>query len=146
MSKSFVEYLSTIGIVTPTAVTRTEEALNALQALATEEIEDIFVSEVVTQEGPRAYQGVFAFSKNYVREARAFLNSPDYEMDIMRLKDLAYVQVRLTAFDFTNASGQSRLLCIARHQSMSLTLNLQASGVNCESLWKIMSKYVLPHI
>lgn len=60
------------------------------------------------------YDALFAFSKQFVREARAFQNSNVDNLDIVRLNAFDYLRVQRVEFDFKTANVRSRLHCIDR--------------------------------
>ena len=143
MKKYFVQYLKSIGIV-ELFYERTESILQFYESLYPNEIEDVFVSEYIDNEGKRQYEDLCFFSSQATMEAKRFLT--DYDFDASPIRErVIYWRMRKTDFDFEKPTEKSRL-DIEFGLEHRITGRLKASKENCNHLYHVFKKYILPNM
>ena len=141
MKRAFKDYLISIGILRP--VQQRVEAILGFYASLGEQIEYIFVTDHVREDGTRAYGNLWLFSDRHVMEAKDFVARDTFDMS--PIQPVHWWEVNKEKYDFSAAVPESR---------MSLDLSLQgdvrghlsASGNNCDRLKQIILKYILPNM
>lgn len=141
MKEGFVEYLGSVDMA-EILIARVRTIYEFYQTTSPCEIEDIFVSEYINDQGQRVYESLWFFAQQSYMEAKQFASQDDF--DFMRGRLIRW-QVQKHDYDFdSDATIKSRLAL--RFQSPSgVSGNLKASGKNCEHLKSIMVKYVIPN-
>ena len=67
------EYLNRMGITTDILKDRVKLAYSVASQMCPEEIEEVFVSDYIKDDGTREYESVWFFSKGYCIEGRNFM-------------------------------------------------------------------------
>lgn len=104
------------------------------------EIETVFVSEYMNQNGERTYEDLWLFHSDLICEAKSFIHKDDF--DVAKLAPLLYARTIKSEYDGKTATEKS---------SMSVEFNLEnavhgqikASKQNCEELMKLLTKRIL---
>jgi hypothetical protein len=131
------EYLEKIGITTEVLKSSVESAFKLALQIFPEEIEEIYVSDYIKDDGNREYESVWFFSKGYCAEARNFIT--EYGIDIVPIKTKR-IEINLKDYDFEKATESSRFqLSILLEEG--LYAELKAAKNNCDNLRNIMIKY-----
>ena len=142
MKEEFSVYLDSIAI-TKIARDRIETISEFYQQTCPEEINDIFVTDYLTEEGRREYENLWFFSNSFMMEAKRFLSTDD--LDLTPIGEMLRWEVKKQEYDFKQATGRSRLF-------LSFDINgfvgaeLKASQENCDYLRDIFFKYVVPNM
>ncbi|MCL0066089.1 hypothetical protein M1N79_04350 [Dehalococcoidia bacterium] len=131
------EYLRGIGITSETLKSRVELARNLASQIFPEEIEEIFVSDYIKDDGSREHESVWFFSKSYCAEAPNFVS--EHGIDIVPIKTKR-LEVNLRDYDFTKATEKSRFQLLVLLEE-GLLADLKASKDNCNHLKHITIKY-----
>ncbi len=146
MKAEFKNYLELIGL-TGVIINRVEEIYqfyeNSLKILG-EDILDIFVTDYVSKEGLREYENLWFFSKNYIMEAKLFLQQDDFDLAPIA-KKIKYIQVKKNDYDFIKLNDKSRLYILYSTSTLSKG-QFKASKENCRYLRDIYLKHILPNI
>jgi hypothetical protein len=103
------------------------------------EIEDIFVADVINQEGQRNYQILHFFTSATIFEITDFVGTETLWIRAIE-NGPSYVQIERTHFNFDAASNESRIF-MHLDWPMEFQLNLRATGKNCTHCMYIFSKY-----
>jgi len=143
LKDDFYKYLATIGITTKPLVTRVQFSYDLASTVCPEEIEGIFVCDVIDAEGNRKYTNLWFFSKGYCMESKNFMSEDN--IDIMPSQNVVYCQITLRDYDLDRATQEARLT-LELGFSHDLYANLQAAGENCQFLRDIALTYFKPRL
>lgn len=139
----FIPYLREVNIITRALLKRVEFMYRLCSDMCPDEIEDIFVTDYIKEDGTRDYENLWFFSKNYCLEAKKFLTQID--LDITPIKNrIIYWTVTAQEFDFKKASENSRLN-LEFQTIQRIHGDFKSAKGNCASLQAIISKYVKPN-
>ncbi len=138
----FDEYLNGIGITTIILKDRVNLAYSLASQICPEEIEEVFVSDYIKDDGTREYESVWFFSKGYCMEALNFVT--ENRIDIVRIKTKR-IEVNLKDYDFEKATESSRLQLSIQLEE-GLYAELKAAKENCDVLRDITIKYFKPRL
>lgn len=147
MKDEFVDYLGSIGVTT-TAIKRITAIHNFYKLVCPEVITGIFVTDYIDEEGRREYENLWFFSDSLVMEAKGFLTGDDFDTASVR-ENVKYWQVKKQDYDFHQATAASRISIHLRLESgglSAITVDLKASGNNCDYLRELHLKYFIPNM
>jgi hypothetical protein len=147
MKKHFETYLHSLGITKP-ILKRAESVLSFHEAIVSSPIKHVFVSEYVNDEKVRTYESLFIFSETSIMEASQFVSEDAYEWAPFP-KSIVYWELKKKDFDLKAATEKSRLSVTLRLPSTvgllsGLSVQLKASGNNCDHLFPIFTQFILP--
>ena len=71
MKDEFLKYLKSIGME-KSLINRIDQVCSNLESLARREIDDIFVTDYVREDGIRVYENLRIFTEGYIVEADQF--------------------------------------------------------------------------
>jgi hypothetical protein len=143
MEQRFISYLESIGI-TGTLVNRIESILSFYQDICSSKIEDIFVSEYLTEDGLRQYENLWLFSKKSAMEAKQFVTGDNYDDSVFNKKIIRWELSKID-YDFNKATEKSRAF-------LNIMIGGAVSGVfkaskeNCDQLLMVFKKHILPNM
>jgi len=146
MKEKFRSYLNSVGLSSETIMNNVERVYQYASKLCPEEINDIFVSDFIKENGSREYESLWFLSNNYIMEARNFRNDREYDIDIARYKEwISYYRTNIKDYDLVRASSESRvsLECINSDQT---TFVLRASRENCDKLVSVIEDHLKKNI
>lgn len=144
MKPEFNIYLDSIGL-SGAPVGKVSEIYHIYNEVLGFNIEDIFISEYLNQDGSRIYENLWFFSKDYCFESKFFLTQYDMDSDEI-LNSIESFTLKKNDFDILNKviNDKSRLFI-----NFVLKTNRQgemkASKENCMKLMDIFLKYILPN-
>jgi len=141
--EKFLPYLDSIGISNRPLLDRIEFLYKIAQFLCPEEIEDIFVTDFINNEGERNYENLWFFSQNFVTEAHNF--SSTYHVDVAPIDRIYRLELSFDNYNFKKATPSSKATVRFKIQE-EIRGNLKASGYNCDSLKDILTKHLKPLI
>ena len=104
----FIPYLREVDITSRTLLKRIEFIYILCSDMCLDEIEDIFVTDYIKEDGTREYENLWFFSKGYMLEAKKFLTQIDLDVTPMKNRVL-YWTIEAQDFDLKKASVNSRL-------------------------------------
>lgn len=136
------EYLNRMGITTDILKDRVKLAYSVASQMCPEEIEEVFVSDYIKDDGIREYESVWFFSKGYCIEAHNFIT--ENSIDIVRIKTKR-LQIELKDYDFKKATEKSRLRVLIL-LGETLEGEIKAAKENCDVLRDITIKYFKPRL
>ena len=143
MEPRFKSYLKSIGI-TATLVNKIESILSFYKDICSYKIEDIFVSEYLTEDGSRQYENLWLFSKKSAMEAKQFVSTDNYDDTVFNKKIIRW-DLSKTDYDFKNATEKSRAFLNVMIQD-GVSGVFKASKENCDQLLMIFKKHILPNM
>lgn len=107
-------------------------------------VDDIFVSEYVTQDETREYESVFFFNQSSLMEAGDFVLKDDFDMAPIKHRIKTW-RITKNNYDFKNADRNSRMsIRITMIDGGSATL--KASRENCDHLRDLFFGYFASNI
>lgn len=92
MKTKHLEYLDAIGIK-DLIRERVEEIHKFYSEICPEEIEDLFISEYIKEDGTRVYQDLRFYSKNFVMLASNFLHEDKFNFARLAITKLLAIRV-----------------------------------------------------
>jgi len=107
-----------------------------------EEIEEVFLSDYIKDDGTREYESVWFFSKGYCMEAHNFITENSIDIVPIRTNRL---QVDLKDYDFKKATEKSRLRVLIQ-LGEALQGEIKAAKENCDVLRDITIRYFKPRL
>ena len=141
--EEFKEYFDMIGL-TNTYRERVGVIYNFYKEISFEPIQDIFISEHINEENLRVYEDLTFFSENYVMEAKNFVNTDDFDLDIIKNRIVRFI-IKNKEYDFEEATDNSRMFLSFSLPHM-VRAEYKASKENCDYLKKIFLNYVRPNL
>ncbi|MGB9978851.1 hypothetical protein [Methanobacterium sp.] len=138
MKENFYKYLLDIGI-TKTYGKKVEEIYNFYKNVCLEPIEDVFITDYITEDQLREYESLWFFSKNYAMEAKRFIK--EYDLDMSPISKVTRWEIKKKDYDFENATEKSRM-SLHFSSDIGITFNFKASKENCDYLKKIFNTYI----
>ena len=139
MKEEFSDYLKNIGII-ELYYERSVEIYNIFSELSNKDILDIFVSNYVDSEGKDNFQDMILFTEDIIFEAYNYLNNYDFYINHIKNCPLSGLELKVTDYDFKNASDKSRINCRLNFER-TLSIEMKASKQNCDYLNNIIKKY-----
>jgi len=144
MKTEFVEYLKKIGINEQKLIERVEYILNFYEKLYSGQIEDIFISEYLNEDGTRVYENLWFFTNEFLFEAKQFIIEDNFD-SMSIVNTIKYWNILKKEYDYETSSIKSRMSVYISFVE-KLTAILKASKENCDNLKLIFSKYFLPNM
>jgi hypothetical protein len=145
MKKEFNEYLRSIDI-SGALLTRVEEIHNYYSSYLGFEINEIFVSEYITEDGSRAYENLWFFNLTHCFEAKQFVTMDDLDVDFYRgeIHSINIVKRDFNIIENTNTDNSRLNLTFLFGANRAG--NLKASKSNCLQLSKILKTFLQPNL
>lgn len=140
MKNEFEEYLKALGM-TEALRARVEEIVEFYATACPEEIEDIFVSEYIQEDGTRVYENFWCFSKQYAMEAKDFVNRDNFDSAPVGA-NVAHWEITKQDYDFKKAEEKSRMALDVQFAGSVVRGLLKASKENCDQLRNVFLKYL----
>jgi hypothetical protein len=143
MKAEWATYLESIGIQ-KLFLKRVEEVFDFYQQVYPNQMEDIFVTEYIDEEGNTQYENIWLFSTTSAMEAKNFLKEDDFD-SVPLIKQVKYWSIKKTEYDFTQATTKSRM--VLQFSLLSgISGHMKASIKNCDHLKSLFIKYILPNV
>lgn len=141
MSTDHSAYLASIGMEEP-FINRVIQICDRFRNLTNIDIEDIFVSEYINDEGNRVYEDLRIFASGWIAEADQFLSND--ELFFTNIDELQSVGLSISSkdFDFGSTSSSSRLTARLLYTG-DFYISFKSSEENCQNLVSIIRKYLL---
>jgi hypothetical protein len=102
---------------------------------------EVFLSEVVAEDGSRDYRSLWVLTPDWLMEAD-FPEDGREELDGSAYQGLLHWALRATRYDFNNATSESRLQAELWFTG-ELFGEMNASGSNCDYLRELLSRYLV---
>ncbi len=137
-------YLDTLGL-TFAMSTRIESLIANCESITQQPVDDIVVSEYISDDVGRVFESVLCFTDNLIMEARIASDEGD-QFDFVPLRRSVRHWV-VTAKDYRlgNSSDSSRL-SIEVWLADERVARFRASGRNCEHLMRVSIARILPNL
>lgn len=139
---AFTRYLRTVGMTKP-LIDRAAVIYDFYRQIVKGPIPGICVSEYITDENQRNYESLWFFTPRLAMEAKSFLTGDDF--DLTPLQRIVRIQYRKEEYDFKKATERSRLH-VSCQDDAAISYNLKASGINCDHLKDISTRFLLPNL
>ena len=104
--------------------------------------EDIFVTDIISEDGAREYQNLWLLGPNIIAEAKRFNTSDDFDFVKYDREKILYWNLKKKNFDLESFNDESRLDISVSYRS-NISLSFKAARNNCIYLMEIMKKYFL---
>ncbi len=140
----YLDYLNSIDINNETLFNKIDVTFRAAVRISQEEIQDIFISDRLENEGQRAYEHLYLFTNTYIIESANFATDTNVNIEITVLKDrVKYVIVKYNDY-FEKANAASRLSVFFITNGGAFLL--KGAKENCDKLIEVYDKYIRPNI
>jgi len=144
MKEKFKIYLESIDVTKPIR-DKVEKIYEFYLKICPEEINDVFISDYIKEDGTREFDNMWFFSNSYTMEAKQFLSKAD-DFDMTPIKGrIHYLNIQKRDYDFKIATHISRLY-LRFGLDTGISGDLKASRKNCDFLRDTFSKYILPNL
>ncbi len=143
MKTTFKSYLEEIEL-SKTIINRIDELINLYEKHIPEQIIDIFVENIYTEDGNNIYPGLIFFSDNFYMEIPGFIKNN--AIGIFPLKNkITAIQLSPENYSFDKCTGNSRL-SVEFTLGLGLSVKLHSSFKNCNHLKNRLDKYIIKNI
>ena len=106
MKRQWATYFKSLGM-SRVLINRAAQASQALSNISQEDIQDVFVSEYINQDGIREFEHLYFFTPSQIIRATRF--AVDDILDADALHQLRNLVTHRTHYDFEKANDKSRL-------------------------------------
>ena len=145
MKREFSDYLNSIGIIGE-LFEKIEKIYDFYSEINSEEIEDILVTEYITEDGSREYMSVWFFTDNFAMEANNFTNKDKDDFDCVGIKNtIVRWEIIKQDYDFQEITEKSRFNLEIKFASGTKGY-FKSSKQNCNHLKHIFLKYIVPNL
>jgi len=142
MNSEMLKYLEDVGL-TESPIAKAKEIYKFYDMLFPGQITDIFVTDYINAGGERTYENLWFFTNVKAMEAKGFLTRTDYDCTTIKDKVLFW-ELTSQQYDFANANNDSRMRVVT-HVIGGLVMEMKASRKNCDNLFEILKKYIVPN-
>lgn len=142
MKEEFSKYLKKID-TTDVIRKRVEAIYNFYKDVCPEEIDGIFITDYITEDGRREYENLWFFSNNYCMEAHNFLERDEFDIEKMSKRVLGW-NIEKNNYDLNKKPTEKSRLLVHIKLTHTTSCVLKASKNNCEFLMQILLKYAIP--
>lgn len=139
MNSKVKTYLLSIGMKKP-LIERVGQICDRFSQLAKFEIDDVFISEYVLDNGTRAYEDIRIFTHGMIVEADQFQAQDTFYFNPIDKSQRISWEVSFKDYDFKSATADSRLT-VTIHTGLN-TVRFKASRENCGVLSEIIRRYL----
>lgn len=146
MKIEFSTYLSKIELP-EVHKERVEKAYDFYTKFLGYNLDDIFVSDYIDNEGARTFENLWFFNDQHCFEAKSFCTTEDYDV-LMIFRNVAYLVIKQTDYDFINAKANDKSRINFAYYSLNnsnLRGEMKASNQNCNQLRTIIQKFFIPN-
>lgn len=144
MEKGFIDYLESIGITAP-LTDKVENAYNFYHKFLDYTIDDLFISEYLTEDGSKIYEGLWFFNSEFCFEAKSFVTQEDFDSDKIINKVRSFTLKKNEYDIIENKHNDGSRLYIEFTLDNLRTGILKASRNNCLKLRDVFFKYIHPN-
>jgi len=139
MSEDHVDYFLDIGM-SQVAINRANYLRDLLQRVSPSKIEDIFISDSISEEGIRSQESMWCFGSGRVTEFKNMMTSVNFDFMSLEIRPV-WVDVVSQDYDFEEVNDKSRLVVntVIRHP---MGMALKATRNNCPHLTRIMQRWL----
>ena len=142
MNDEFIDYLESIGI-TGNLIERINSIYTFYTELIPEEIEDIFITDYIKEDGSREYENLWFFSEKHIVEAKQFILIDDFDFVTNKM---IYWHLTKKEYDFNTANEESRLTLSCKLLHSDRWTTFKAAKENCDKLKSVFKKYIMPNM
>ncbi len=145
----FQSYLTSLGL-TPELVDRAHELRNLYRGMLQgggEQITGYVITDSWGDNGNRLWNSLWFFSQRCMMEVRTFGTSTADDLDFFGAPDtILYCQVVKAHYaPDMKANAKSKLRVTFASES-NISGDLEATGENCDQLWRVLNAYILPRV
>jgi hypothetical protein len=141
MKKIFETYLEKINLPDPFRE-RVHKIVAFYSDICLKQVDDIYVSEYVRDNGQQEYESLWLFTKFSILEARDFIIKDDFDYSLAGT-GICYWRLKKEYYELKESTSQSRLYLKIDWASNVMSGELKGSGLNCEFLKDIFIKYAI---
>lgn len=142
MKSHFVDYLNSVG-VTSVLKEKINEFYEFYHFICPEEVEEIFITDNIKEDGERTYGKTCFFSENFYMDAHVFQKKDNFYMAPFK-NQITSLSIEKKCYNFKKATENSRLAVFVNFQGEEKWLS--AIKNNCDYLRNIMVKYFVPNL
>ena len=143
--EAYNEYLKSIEIEVDSEIyKRIQKHYEFYNGFLEIEISDIFISEIIDQEGNRIYQSLWFFNEESISEVTSFITKDDYDQDRKEWIN-SWTLTKSNFDDLENPNDQSRAVMKIYMANSSREGLFQASKGNCKKLMEIFKEQIVKH-
>lgn len=136
-------YLESIGILSDIDIKRVRKLFSQAGVLCPEQLKDIFISNIKSNDGKEQFKDLWLFSDNYLIEVLNFISAEKPQMDMINInKNIQVVSVEAENFELLNNAQAISKLRIQFYACNVFNCDQVASSLNCNKLISIFNTYV----
>jgi hypothetical protein len=140
MKSQWTTYFKSLGM-SSVLIRRATQACEAFSRIWEDNIEALFVSDYINQDGVREFEDLFLFTPRHIVRVTRFAVQDVLDADAIH--PLGNLLIERTDFDFKHANDKSRLH--VRYLTIAdFGADLKASGQNCMALTRILRERLAP--
>ena len=122
---------------------KANEIIDFYEGLYPRQLESIFVTEYVDNEGNRQYSNLSLFTSNFTFEAKNFLTQDNFDSTTIK-NTIVYWELVKENYNFKIATQKSRM-SLDFSLATGIHGNFRSSGKNCDFLRDIFKKHIIPN-
>lgn len=147
MNNKFTEYLNLIDLSSFLKETVIKKYIVLLRSVGLEEFDDIFISEITSNNGDREYFSLWGFTSTLFCKISLGKPIAEDQIVIFKLKgNIARFTYNEVNYDLDKADQKSILDTTIRTFDMDIPYFMRASGKNCDFLIGLIKKYFISAI
>ena len=124
---------------------RIESLYTIFGLLTSEEIKDIFVTDIVDANGNPTRDDLWIFSQMLAMQAKYF-KMPEYFVKLLPLHhNISNCEFKTQGYQFEAASSAARMEVTFTLHAQAMYI-LRATGQNCEDLKRVLTTYLIPNL
>jgi hypothetical protein len=139
MTRRFQAYYDKIQ-VSEQHQNRDDEIFSKFAPILSEEVEDIFVTNIVDAQGTKIFNNLWFFTKSVFCESKSFLVQNN--LDFLRKEKMNYFEMSYQDIH----ESKTELLMLKLYFQSPIMAQLTATGSNLECLQQIILKHVKPYM
>jgi len=143
MKEEYTEYLLGLGMTKP-LIDRVEVLLDIYSRLTQWEVDDIYISEYIKEDGRQEYEDLRIYSGNSYALCQNFLTSNAITLSDHRR--ISHIYLDRDNYDLSEAEEKSKMTIVCSYFGTDSKMTMKATGLNCNKLTEIFLKYLQPHI
>lgn len=141
MKGEWIDYLKSVD-VSETLQAHIQSVFEEFSPFFSEEIDRIFISDLIDEEGIRRHNNLWYFSKSYSHETKDITSGDNIDV-VKHSSKIIRIKISRENFGFTDYNDKSRLF-VQVEFSGGLSGELRATRNNCVVLADIIKNVYLP--
>lgn len=141
MNDNFENYLKELGI-NGDLYRKVERVISFYnQVLENNDLLDLYITDIINQDGSRSYVNLWLFYKGFIVEAKNFNTRDDFDCIPLKLNKINYWRIEKTNFDIIDSPKEDSRMKLLVSWRTGVSCELFGTKSNCKYLFAIFQKY-----